>query len=91
MKRHCVRFSIGWLLWSALCGAKDSQAQAQAAFNPPVAIGTRVEMLVDNWLVDSNRTRGISLKLHTPIRREVVLTTDKPWDCLLYTSDAADE
>jgi len=80
MKRHCVRFSIGWLLWSALCGAKDSQAHAQAAFNPPVAIGTRVEMLVDNWLVDSNRTRGISLKLHTPIRREVVLTTDKPWE-----------
>ena len=45
-----------------------------------VDIGSRVEMFVDNWLVDSNRTRGVSLKLQTPVRREVVLTTDKPWE-----------
>ncbi|MEO6181842.1 MAG: hypothetical protein ABIP71_01790 [Verrucomicrobiota bacterium] len=43
-------------------------------------IGSRVEMFVDNWLIDSNRSRGVSLRLQTPSRREVVLTTDKPWE-----------
>ena len=37
-------------------------------------------MLVDNWLLDSNRSRGVLLKLQAPVRREVVLTTDKPWE-----------
>ena len=35
------------------------------------------------WLTCGNvrgQLVGISLKLHTPIRREVVLTTDKPWE-----------
>ncbi|MEO7677195.1 MAG: hypothetical protein ABIV39_10575, partial [Verrucomicrobiota bacterium] len=45
---------------------------------PPVAIGTRVEMFVDNWLIESNH--NTFLQLQTPIRREVVLTTDKPWE-----------
>ena len=46
----------------------------------PIAVGTRVEMFVDNWLIDTAHTRGAALKLHPPIRREVVLTTDKPWE-----------
>jgi hypothetical protein len=46
-----------------------------------VAIGSRVEMFVDDWLIEPNRTSGnISLKLHEPVRREVVLVTDKPWE-----------
>ena len=35
---------------------------------------------MDNWLIDSTRSREVSLKLQTPVRREVVLTTDKPWE-----------
>ncbi|MDB6027137.1 MAG: hypothetical protein JWM68_3360 [Verrucomicrobiales bacterium] len=53
---------------------------AHAEEKVPVDLGSRVEMFVDTWLVDSNRSRGVSLKLQTPIRREVVLTTDKPWE-----------
>src|SRR5262245_37853054 len=46
-----------------------------------VAIGSRIEMFVDDWLIDTNRTRGsVSLQLQTPVRREVVLVTDKPWE-----------
>lgn len=46
-----------------------------------VDIGTRVEMLIDPWLVDSNCSRGdIALRLQTPTRREIVLETDKPWE-----------
>ncbi len=59
----------------------DSLASAEVIPNSPAAaLGTRVEMFVDDWLIDSNRSRGVSLKLQTPIRREVVLTTDKPWE-----------
>jgi predicted GH43/DUF377 family glycosyl hydrolase len=47
----------------------------------PVAIGSRLEMMVDHWLIDSNHTRGnISLQLQTPVKREVVLETDRPWE-----------
>ena len=53
----------------------------QAASNePPLALGSRVEMFVDSRLLDTNRMRGVSLQLQTPLRREVVLTTDKPWE-----------
>src|SRR5438105_752957 len=46
-----------------------------------VAIGSRVEMFVDDWLIDSSRSRGnVSLQLQTPARREIVLVTDKPWE-----------
>ena len=47
----------------------------------PVALGTRVEMFVDDWLIDSNRSRGeVTLQLQAPVKREIVLVTDKPWE-----------
>ena len=47
----------------------------------PVAIGSRVEMFVDDWLIDASRSRGgVSLQLQTPAKREIVLVTDKPWE-----------
>src|SRR5208283_5338547 len=47
----------------------------------PVALGTRVEMFVDSWLIDANRSPGdVSLQLQPPIKREIVLVTDKPWE-----------
>ena len=46
-----------------------------------VAIGTRVEMFVDDWLIDPGRSPGtVSLQLQAPTRREIVLVTDKPWE-----------
>lgn len=43
-----------------------------------VDIGTRVEPFVDTWLLEQ-RT-GVELRVHPPERREVVLTTDRPWE-----------
>src|SRR5262245_53357130 len=37
-------------------------------------------MFVDKWLLDSARSQGISLRLQTPVRREIVLTLDRPWE-----------
>ena len=47
----------------------------------PVSLGTRVEMFVDAWLIDANRSPGtVSLQLQSPVKREIVLVTDKPWE-----------
>ena len=47
----------------------------------PVALGTRVEMFVDDWLIDAGRSPGtVSLQLTPPVKREIVLVTDKPWE-----------
>jgi hypothetical protein len=46
-----------------------------------VAIGSRIEMFVDDWLMDPTLSRGsVSLRLQAPVKREVVLVTDKPWE-----------
>ena len=44
-------------------------------------IGLRTELFVDDWLIDASSIRGnLSLQLQTPLKREVVLVTDKPWE-----------
>src|ERR1043165_4345247 len=80
MERYFTGFSLGLMLAGSFCVADGSIARAQSSANPPVVISSRVEMFVDSWLVDTNRTREVSLKLQSPVRREVVLTTDKPWE-----------
>jgi BNR repeat-like domain len=55
-------------------GAAAGCAQA----TPPVDLGTRWELFVDNFLIDASS--GVSLKLNAPERREVVLATDAPWE-----------
>ena len=45
----------------------------------PIAIGSRLELLVDRYLIDST-TGSTKLKLHRPKPQEVVLITDKPWE-----------
>jgi hypothetical protein len=41
-------------------------------------IGSRIEMFVDNEMIDS--MEGCSLKLNEPVRMEKVITFDKPWE-----------
>ena len=46
-------------------------------------IGTRRELLVDEWLVESRQ--GVRLELHRPERREHSLVLDAPWeDCVAF-------
>jgi hypothetical protein len=45
----------------------------------PVAIGSRLELFVDRTLIGS-LTGGAQLRLHEPIRREVALVHDEPWE-----------
>ncbi|HMO58450.1 MAG TPA: hypothetical protein PKA05_19930 [Roseiflexaceae bacterium] len=41
-------------------------------------IGSRLEPLVDDYLIDT--MQGVSLRLHSPVLRETVLTFDRPWE-----------
>jgi len=45
---------------------------------PTVDIGSRTELLVDEWLVEDSD--GTGLKLHPPMKREVVLVADQPYE-----------
>jgi hypothetical protein len=53
-------------------------ATAAWAAKPPVDLGQRWELLVDDYLVDA--VRNATLALHAPRRAEVVLVTDAPWE-----------
>lgn len=44
----------------------------------PLDLGSRWELFVDEFLVQSKQ--GVALKLQEPVRREIVLTTDQPWE-----------
>ena len=44
----------------------------------PLEIGSRWELFVDEFLVAEKN--GVALKLDEPVRREVVLVTDRPWE-----------
>lgn len=51
---------------------------ASAAPAGPIALGSRLELFVDDALID--RLAGASLKLHPPVRGEKVLEFDQPWE-----------
>ena len=44
----------------------------------PVNIGSRLELLIDGELIDKFINAG--LRLHHPVRREMVMKYDKPWE-----------
>lgn len=54
-------------------------AQAKTKQNAPINIGSRRELFVDKLLIE-RVTGGVSYRLHHPIRQEIVLETDKPWE-----------
>lgn len=61
-----------WLALPLILGALNSLSA------PPLDLGSRWELFVDEFLVAEKA--GLALKLHEPVKREVVLTTDQPWE-----------
>ena len=53
-------------------------ASAGAAETAPIDIGSRVGLFCDDWLIE--RMDGVSLRLHSPVPREVVFRLDAPWE-----------
>ena len=44
----------------------------------PIDVGSNRQLFVDKLLIDE--LQGVQLRLHHPVRREVVMALDKPWD-----------
>lgn len=44
----------------------------------PIDIGSRLELLVDDYLIDT--VQGTEMRLHQPTLREVVIVHDEPWE-----------
>ncbi len=68
----------------ALCALTSAIRTAAAA--DPIEIGSRRELFVDHFLIDS--MDGTELRLHQPTPREVVIVHDEPWEgnsCGYYT------
>ena len=45
----------------------------------PIDIGTRLELMIDDYLIGS-MDKSLHLQLHKPIRRNVAVVTDEPWE-----------
>lgn len=66
-------------LGGSLLGMRGAVLRAdEPAGVAPLAIGSRIEMFVDGWLI-ADRKR-VEHRLHPPARREVVLALDQPWE-----------
>ncbi len=52
---------------------------AMAAAGEPIDIGSRLELMVDDYLIE-RMSGGAELRLHRPVEREVVFTCDRPWE-----------
>ncbi|MFQ6130718.1 MAG: hypothetical protein ACE5R4_01660 [Armatimonadota bacterium] len=66
-------FAGGPLVLAAL--AVEGQVQPPGQ---PRDIGSRLELFVDGWLLES--MEGVELRLHHPTPREVALVFDRPWE-----------
>ena len=58
----------------AFCAAAGGRAAEPVAVRD---IGDRRELFVDDWLIDT--LRGVTLRLHPAVPREVALPLDQPW------------
>ena len=50
-----------------------------AAADEPIDIGSRQELMIDDYLIDS-MSDSLRLQMHKPVRRNVALVTDAPWE-----------
>jgi hypothetical protein len=65
---HALVLLVSWLLLPGLAPAQE-----------PIDLGSRLEPLVDRFLID--RLQGdAQLQLHKPTPQDVVLVADKPWE-----------
>ena len=72
-----VRSAFPRITLRALCAALTLALPSFAAV-PPLNLGNRWELFVDEFLVAAKK--DLALKLHEPVRREIVLATDRAWE-----------
>ena len=73
MQRPTQRFLVTLFL---LAGTAMFYLRASA--DEPIQIDSRLELMVDNYLID--KMAGASLVLHQPLKREVAINHNAPWE-----------
>ena len=68
---------ISWVLITLLIAV--SAVFSQDRPSGVIDIGSRLELMVDDYLIE-RMGGGAELRLHRPVEREVVFTCDKPWE-----------
>jgi hypothetical protein len=72
------RSSVAILNGIVLATTLSAVGAERAAPKGPVSIGSRLELFVDDTVID--RMSGVELRLHRPISKGKVLAFDKPWE-----------
>jgi len=80
--RHATLFGVGFAASGGLHGETldivQTATEASDVGQEPVAIGTDRQLFVDEfWLAEA---KGISRRLHHPVRREVAIAAENPWE-----------
>lgn len=70
-KNPAVRSNFAIALTLLLCSSLTA--------SEPIDIGSRRELMIDDHLIDS-MSDSLRLQLHKPVRRNVALVTDAPWE-----------
>ncbi len=66
---------------------RDEMKDQRAPGSAPIEIGSRLELMVDDFLI-ARLSGGAALRLNRPVPREVALVTDRPWEGNACTSFA---
>ena len=75
-----MRVCVAVVSWVALIFplALATSAAEVTDSKEPVDIGSRLELFVDDFLIDS--MDGVSLKLHAPVSAGKIISFDRPWE-----------
>ena len=65
--------------------AKSLMTQLRSCSGVPIDIGSRLELMVDDFLI-ARLGGGAALRLNRPVPREAALVTDRPWEGNACTS-----
>ncbi len=71
-------YTLQLILVTLLLGAETPAASRHGDSEKPLDIGSRLELFVDDYLVDT--LEGVEHKLHSPRSAGKVLVFDKPWE-----------
>lgn len=77
-RRECLGRILAATAAGTLLAPAASQLSLAGEADSPVAIGSRRELFVDDFLIAG--MEGAALKLHKPEARDVALVCDRPWE-----------
>ncbi len=77
-RRECLGRMLTATAAGSLLVPLAPQVSRAAGSGSPIAIGSRRELFVDDFLIAG--MTGAELKLHKPVPRDVALVCDRPWE-----------